>query len=226
MPCRCMSLIGDGPSAAGTAAETLRLHVAGSFRSHAARRLAGPAGGIRNRPKPSREGRHSARNGRDSGQSTRSENARTLRSGPADIAKTLQQNGQGTGTARRHTSARKTFSRRPFRGDALFSGGEARARTPAPPQSNSGTCRLRRHERLSVRDAAGGTERGTGRPVRRKMKVPSLCRFHRSTILREESPGVYSGEESRPPSPDLTAAGRRRREELPSDLFFGIMIHG
>jgi hypothetical protein len=29
-----------------------------------------------------------------------------------------------------------------------------------------------------------------------------------STILREESPGACSGEESRPPSPDLTAAGQ------------------
>jgi hypothetical protein len=47
-----------------------------------------------------------------------------------------------------------------------------------------------------------------------------------STILREESPGACSGEESRPPYPDLTAAGHRRRDELPSDLFFGIMIHG
>jgi hypothetical protein len=31
-----------------------------------------------------------------------------------------------------------------------------------------------------------------------------------STILREESPGARSGEESRPPSPDLAAAGRGR----------------
>jgi hypothetical protein len=38
------------------------------------------------------------------------------------------------------------------------------------------------------------------------------------TFLREESPGACSGEESRPPSPDLTATGRRRREELPSYL--------